>query len=247
MNFVASLQSELDTQLRLQKIYTDRLASMPEGSLWTKRRKDGDQYYLKLSGMSPQYLHKKDDLQMISELKAKKHLIDNLCRLNNNIALITELSTKYVPLVCDNISEHLDFTESQNPVYPETLIHNTSFGLKVRSKSEAMIADSLYMFNVPLLYEQKLVLTDAFGQPYDIYPDFTITLSDGSSIYWEHKGRMDDSKYRQRNQWKESLYFINGIYPPHNLISTMDGPNQEYDLQEIHRVIKGLILPRLGK
>ena len=53
MNFVASLQSELDTQLRLQKIYTDRLASMPEGSLWTKRRKDGDQYYLKLSGMSP--------------------------------------------------------------------------------------------------------------------------------------------------------------------------------------------------
>lgn len=163
------------------------------------------------------------------------------------LACLRNTCTKYVPLVCDNISEHIDFTESQNPVYPEALIHNTSFGLKVRPKSEAMIADSLYMFNVPLFHEQKLVLTDAFGQPYDIYPDFTFPPSDGSSIYWEHKGRMDDSKYRQRNQWKESLYFINGIYPPHNLITTMDGPNQEFDLQEIHRVIKGLILPRLGK
>jgi len=110
-----------------------------------------------------------------------------------------------------------------------------------------MIADALYMFQVPQSYERKLVLTDSFGQSYEVYPDFTIPLPDGRFIYWEHKGRMYDPKYQRRNQWKENLYFLNGIYPPHNLIITMDGPHQEFNLQEIHQIIKGLILPRLGR
>lgn len=247
MDFFTALRDELDTQQRLQKLYTDRLALMPEGTLWTKRRNDGNQYYLKLSHSPPQYLRKKSDKKLISQLESKPFLIRNLSRINHNIPLLSELSSSYLPLFTDTICEPVDFTESENPAYPEALIFNTHFGLKVRSKSEAMIADALYTFQVPQLYEHKLVLADSFGQPYDVYPDFTIPLLDGSYIYWEHKGLMSDPKYRKRNAWKEELYFINGIYPPKNLIITMDGPHQEFDVQDIHRIIKGSILPRLGR
>ena len=68
MDFFTALRDELDTQQRLQKLYTHRLASMPEGTLWTKRRNDGNQYYLKLSHSPPQYLRKKSDKKLISQL-----------------------------------------------------------------------------------------------------------------------------------------------------------------------------------
>ena len=246
MDFFNALHDELDTQLRLQKLYTRQLAEMPDGTLWTKRRKDGEQYYLKLPDSQPQYLNKKTCKQLISQLKSKQFLTDNLRSINHNIPLLTQLSKQYLSLNRSTISTN-DFYKSENPAYPEALIFSTHFGLKVRSKSEAMIADALYMFQVTQFYERRLVLGDSYGKQYELYPDFTIPLPDGSFIYWEHKGRMDDTKYRQRNQWKESLYFINGIYPPHNLIITMDGPHQEFDLQEIHQIIKGLILPRLGR
>ncbi|MBQ4650024.1 MAG: hypothetical protein IJB73_04915 [Firmicutes bacterium] len=247
MDFFTALRDELDTQQRLQKLYTDRLSSMPEGTLWTKRRKDGNQYYLKLPALPPKYLNKKSNGKLISQLKSKQFLANNLCRINHNIPLLSELSSSYIPLFTDAVCKPVDYTGSENAAYPEALIFSTHFGLKVRSKSEAMIADALYTFQVPQFYERKLVLADSYGKQYDIYPDFTIPLPDGSYIYWEHKGLMNDPKYRQRNQWKESLYFTNGIYPPHNLIITMDGPNQEFDVREIHRIIKGLILPRLGR
>ena len=78
MDFFTALRDELDTQQRLQKLYTHRLASMPEGTLWTKRRKDGNQYYLKLSHSPPKYLSKKSDKKLISQLESKHFLIRNL-------------------------------------------------------------------------------------------------------------------------------------------------------------------------
>ena len=248
MQFKTIVQEELNSQLYLQELYSSKLVSLPDGTLWTKRRKDGNQYYIKLPDEHARYLDKKQNSHLISQLQRKQFFTSNLSKLNRNIPLLTKISEKYTPLSPANIPDNFTFTESENPAYPEALIHNTSFGLKVRSKSEAMIADALYMFEVPQLYERKLILKErTSGKLYEIFPDFTIPLPDGRYIYWEHKGRMDDPKYRQRNLWKESLYFDNGIYPPHNLIITMDGPHQEFDLQEIHRVIKGMILPRLGK
>ena len=75
------------------------------------------------------------------------------------------------------------------------------------------------------------------------YPDFTIFLKDGSVIYWEHSGKFDKEDYRYDQFNKFKLYYDNGIYPPKNLIITMDDGDKPLDIMAIRRIIQNMILP----
>ena len=46
---------------------------------------------------------------------------------------------------------------------------------------------------------------------------------------------MNDPAYREVNYRKLTDYFLNGIYPPHNLFITMDGPDGELDIASVFR------------
>lgn len=52
--------------------------------------------------------------------------------------------------------------------------HTTSFGLKVRSKSEVVIAELLHAARIPFKYELLLFLKDKKGRTIKYKPDFTI-------------------------------------------------------------------------
>ena len=123
------------------------------------------------------------------------------------------------------------------------MIHKTSFGMLCRSKSEAMIADLLYKAGIPFLYEARLILYDEWGEKKVYCPDFTIELPDGSVIYWEHFGRMDLPDYRQKNFKRIATYHYNGIYPPDNLIITMESPKGGINVSAILHIIEHQILP----
>ena len=57
----------------------------------------------------------------------------------------------------------------------------------MRSKSEAMIAMSLYVQKIPYRYECELKLGSI-----TLFPDFTIRHPEtGEIFYWEHFGMMD--------------------------------------------------------
>ncbi len=132
------------------------------------------------------------------------------------------------------------FTSSENPMMPEEIKHLSSFGLKTRSKGEALIAEALYYHtDYSFGYEKKLTLWDEFGREYNLYPDFTIFRPKEDPIYWEHKGMMLDPKYAKRDQWKMDLYYQNGIYTPKNLIITCDGPDGSTDMQSTMKLISG--------
>jgi len=62
----------------------------------------------------------------------------------------------------------------------------------VRSRIEFIIHNALTQYGLKPLYEEKLLFKKR-----DIYvrPDFTIKLSDGRVIYWEHLGMLDQRKY----------------------------------------------------
>ena len=62
---------------------------------------------------------------------------------------------------------------------PEMRRHVTSRGLKVRSKSELLIAEKLYEYNIPFHYEEVL----HFGS-ITLIPDFSIRRKDGKKIIW---------------------------------------------------------------
>lgn len=99
----------------------------------------------------------------------------------------------------------------------DRLIHRTSRGEAVRSKSEVIIANLLHARGVHYHYENSLELGDAVK-----YPDFTIEDDDsGITYYWEHCGLLHDPAYRRRWEEKQQWYRGHGIFP----IEEGGGPN----------------------
>ena len=96
----------------------------------------------------------------------------------------------------------------------------TNSGERVRSKSELIIADELYRYQVPYRYEKPLKLCN-WGQSVVCRPDFTIMNGRNGKIYiYEHLGMMDDPQYVVRNMDKLDLYEKNGYLIGKNLILT---------------------------
>jgi len=91
----------------------------------------------------------------------------------------------------------------------ERLIHQTSRGEAVRSKSEVIIANLLHARNIDYHYEHPLEMDGVTK-----YPDFTIEDDDsGTTYYWEHCGLLHDPSYRRRWEEKLTWYRTNDILP----------------------------------
>ena len=91
----------------------------------------------------------------------------------------------------------------------EHLIHHTSRGEAVRSKSEVIIANLLHSKGIAYHYEHPLELGGVTK-----YPDFTLEDDDaGITYYWEHCGLLHDPSYRRRWEEKQECYRAQGILP----------------------------------
>jgi hypothetical protein len=103
----------------------------------------------------------------------------------------------------------LEFPQAKGSVFlQEGLIHRTSKGLAVRSKSELLIAEALLSAGVDFEYEKPLMLGGGIR-----YPDFTIEDEiSGRTIYWEHLGMLDREDYRFRWEKKLEWYRANGVH-----------------------------------
>ena len=115
--------------------------------------------------------------------------------------------------------------------------HYTTRGLMVRSKSEALIAGILELYNLDFRYEQKLSLgSDAY------YPDFTIRIPNSRDwIYWEHFGLMSEPEYRNSMENKIETYANYGIIPWNNLIMTFDSEDGSINMQRIHQILCNML------
>ena len=131
--------------------------------------------------------------------------------------------------------------ESGSVFLEERMIHRTSRGLAVRSKSELLIAEAFESMDVPFRYEQPLQLN---GKTY--FPDFTISDEiTGRTVYWEHLGMLDDENYAKSWNKKLSWYRSNGILPYEEnesgdavLVTTEDSPQSGLDMAEVRRLIE---------
>ncbi len=126
----------------------------------------------------------------------------------------------------------------QSDYMPEAKTKITSRGLAVRSKSELLIAETLYRYGIPFRYEQVLWLDDR----HFLVPDFTIKRPNGELAYWEHMGRMGSEEYARRQIKKVMLYFEAGIVPWKNLIMTFDTVDGDIDVRVIESEIASKLL-----
>lgn len=109
-----------------------------------------------------------------------------------------------------------------SPRAPELDIINGIFtekGELVRSKSEKIIADKLFMMNIPYRYEKPLMLA---GYGY-VHPDFTVlNRKTRKEYYWEHFGMMDDAGYVEKAVQKIETYERNLFFTGEQLLLTYE-------------------------
>ena len=115
------------------------------------------------------------------------------------------------------------------------MIHDTIRGEKMRSKSEVMIANSIYRHALP--YKPELPLKCKNGR--SLYPDFTILDPRTMEEYiWEHFGIMDDPVYAAEACRKIQTYNDEGYVLGRNLICTFETSETPLSSVVIENIIK---------
>lgn len=187
------------------------LEQFPEGDLVCA--KNGNRYkWYQTDGTNPTYLSKQKRA-LAEQLAAKKYfsamLKDLLAEQKAIQAYLKrykeptsqsllqhpgygDLLKPHFQILSEELSAWADEPYESNSNYPEQLIHKCPSDLLVRSKSESLIAMSLYAHKIPFRYECALCLRDSAFREITVYPDFTIRHPrDGKRYYWEHFGMMD--------------------------------------------------------
>lgn len=232
----------------------EQMKELPEGKLLCARNGTHVKWYLS-DGHNQTYLPKKKR-KLAQQLAFRKYLTERLqYDLNEKNAIqmylrhhpkcspeeMLKAGNIYQELLCPaflpEVQDLRDWANSpyeKNDKYPEKLIIETSFGVCVRSKSEAMIAMSLREHKIPFRYECALELGGI-----KIFPDFTIRHPQtGEIYYWEHLGMIDVKEYVGNASHKMNLYMENGFLIGRNLIITSETKEKPLTPMEVERTIQ---------
>ncbi len=241
------------------------LASAPEGVLRVTNSHGSFQYRVRSAAGGPAVYLKKKDMELARTLAQKEYCqrafekaaaveAELVSFEKRNIGrsasfMYSELSEVYntLPQGKKNLTEpyvlpdeifikewlerpdsRLGFKEGTPEIYSER-------GERVRSKSEKMIADKLYMLGIPYRYESSLILQS--GEI--VHPDFTILdIAERKDIIFEHFGLMGDEDYQNRAAWKLETYIRNGYMPGETFLFTMETADRPLDLRSFEKMIR---------
>lgn len=129
--------------------------------------------------------------------------------------------------------QHLPYTSKAIEINaPEYYASN---GVRVRSKSETIIADALLRENIPFRYEYPTSIK-SWGT---IYPDFTcLKIQTRNEIIWEHFGLMGDPDYAEIALQKIARYAANGYILGNNFIATFESATTPLSVKQVQSYIK---------
>lgn len=218
------------------------------------------QYYLRPGNSSPMgtYIKKKDieiarimakieyNENLLEEIDRKKLDIQHMLNMSNENVYVTALNRMTeakrnlisIPFVSDEEYmlnwlhqdfEKMGFKENMPEYY-------TRKGLRVRSKTEVIIADILDEMAVPFIYERPLRLNADV-----VHPDFTLlNMKNKKELYWEHFGMMDDIEYRNNAFLKIRKYEDAGLFQHDSLIWTFETSKYQINTKQLRKMIAGL-------
>lgn len=249
--------------LKLQK----SLKKAPEGSLWVHKKGTYTQYGIYQNNSDEgklKYLSVKEK-KLIQELQQKSYNEKILFALKNQVLCLRKtlslLKEESPEAVLNNFSEEkqkltIPVTLSneeyakqwqskkyESPGFSEnSLLYVTQLGLRVRSKSEIIIADLLQQKKVPFLYETPLELKTFNGKKI-FHPDFCcLNLRTRQEFYWEHFGMMDDPEYSANAVGKLKVFNENHFVQGKNLIITMETQSNPLTAKEVRGVIEEFLV-----
>ena len=132
--------------------------------------------------------------------------------------------------------------KNQYPIRnPENLTFPALDGTLLRSKSEVIIANMLFLNGIPYIYELPLIINGR-----DIRPDFTIlSLIDYKTVIRiEHEGMMDQDVYRKVFLTKVNTFLSADLVPGRDVFFTFDDFHGVFDASPVQDIIDTRLKPR---
>ena len=250
------IRSELLSALipKLEK----KLKSLPSGSLKICKNGNRTDYYIANSGNSEiaKYLNKKE-YKLIEDLAQKSYLKKVLNASIQEAEVLKSTLDKYPATIAEDVYDQLSeerkklvkpivtpidqFVKEwqERPYVPKKIsedvpVFETLRGERVRSKSEQIIADRLYIAGIPYKYECPLKVSNRV-----YHPDFTILRkSDRKEIYLEHCGKLDDPQYTKDNLPRINEYILNGFGLGDKLYLSFESSTVPLDVRVIDKMIE---------
>lgn len=245
---------DLAYQQQMRKLYVQQMRGLPEGSLSTSKI-NGRIYYYQIIEGKKHYLGSGEN-EMITKLQ-KKHFIEtSIKRIDKNCKLMKRLTAGYASIDPQDIEDASPRTYQVLPNtcfkmvginqrgwglalykrymgHPEQLNNRTLKGQFVRSKSEAIIANLLFVKKIEYHYEEELVL----GQN-TFAPDFKIAVKSQRKFkLLEHFGLIGDEDYRNTCLWKIQTYLEFGYRPYEDILFTYDDLDGHIKTVDIDKII----------
>lgn len=244
------------------------MVGVPEGGL-THQTKNGRAYYYHQTKNSDgktwrkTYIKKKESA-LAEKLAQKEYLEDIKMKLKEQIQVLSNFAATYnetaleqiyddlpeerkqlitplVPSVREKMKAWNEETYEPYSAYSEHKIYETERGEMVRSKSEVIIANRLYLHrrDIDYKYERPLILQEKNGNEVIIHPDFTIiNKHTGKIFYYEHAGKMDDPRYAIDFVKKIELYVANDILQGKNLLITYEAAGAPLSVSCVRKVVE---------
>lgn len=212
--------------------------------------------------LTRQLAQKDYDARLIKLLQKEISALQNYMKQTSNGRAIPELYDSLCParrslitpaiLTNEQYAAHWqDVSWTGRPFAPDAPYICTAHGERVRSKSEVIIADTLFRYNIPYRYEFPITLKRInsadirrdFGRSVTLYPDFLcLNTRTRTEFYWEHFGLMDSTEYSNNAAGKLRLYTENGILAGRNLIITMETQTEPPSIKALEKLIEEFLL-----
>lgn len=238
------------------------LSKCIEGSLRVARHGKNYQYYWRKDQKDPsgKYI-RNEDVEIVKRLAQKEYdkKILNLAKKENKLLMaflnsvdrnwmigvyhsIHDGKKQYInPVIVDDETfvkewESYSYNGKAFPEgYPE---YYTKKGERVRSKSEIIIANTLYSLGIPYRYECPLLVGENL-----FYPDFTmLNVRTRKEKYLEHLGMMGDCEYAKNAMRKLTVYERNGFFPGDKLLLTHETADNPLVQSVLENMLKMFLL-----
>lgn len=221
------------------------------------KRKNGYQYYLHYPDNVRRYL-KKSEIEVAKNMANKEYLKQIEATVNRQLENIDSFLASYDAIAIEEVynklcpakqvlispiiqpidvfkSEWLANHKPYQNTYPfDSIFYTTENGERVRSKSEKILADLFFKYDIPYSYEPEIELSNGRC----VYPDFALlNLRTRKTYYWEHLGIIDDGEYASKNLIKIGEYEKSGITIGDNLLLSMESAESPLDLNQIKEKI----------
>lgn len=247
-----------------------QISAFESSVLKVRKDPSGKQYYSVQRKGTKQFSYiGTSSVKEVNDIKEARYLKKSLARIETNIRMLMTVAEKLESIDYDSVNKSLpavyrdpnlsyayagsgsrkairwkqmmEARKAEYDIYrPEELKVRTDDGAYVRSKSEAMIYNTLLSMGITFVYEMPLTIN---GKLYR--PDFVVLseIDYETLIIIEHQGLMTSEQYRSRFFEKLYQYYCAGYIQGINVFFTFDASDGGFDKTPVEDIIRTRVKP----